>query len=359
MKPLNFLKTTVMSMVLVGLFAPSTSFALRKFLPEYDDSRNPQGAILYEGYKKYKTEKIANQQTDANFTKDTNGSGSVQVKTVFDFYDTRRAERIEYVKKELLSQMKDRTIWPVGDEGIDTIINKLQGEGKYFVIRTEGDIIPIDANTLIYLYDYKLEGKENLVHLVKQQVQKLQSEEDMINLEQRNTELNNILKTLDKFKVKYLRLGRYTNGKVYVGRGNGVKIEGTENFFINKLFTTPELNELIDSKDSKAIYFWTYIPNTDFKTKYYSNNDGLNNDVFVELLGDTIFGGTVKKDVKVYENKLFGSTQDNFIYTIKENKFEYYILALCFILGVGLGGYMTFNFIYSFKNNFKKTPEEI
>lgn len=351
----KWFKHSLIFLLILAIFFPNSSFALRKFLPEYDDFRNKNGALVNLGYRAYKTEKLLEKQATEQFAPE----GSVQVKTVFDFYDTKRAERINYVKNELLTQMKDRTIGPVGDDAIDTIINKLQSPGKYFIVRTQGDIIPIDANTIIFLYDYKLTGQEDLIELVKKQVQKLQSEEDSINLEQRNTELNNILKILDKFKIKYVRLGKYRDGTVSIGRGNGLKVSWTENFFINKLFTTPELNELIDTKDSKALYFWTYIPTSDLKTRYYSANEGLNNDVFIEFMGDTVFGGTIKADTKIYENTLFASSRDNFVYTIKENQYEYYILALSFLLGGVLWLYMTFNFIHGFRNNFKKTPEEL
>lgn len=346
--------------ILLSFFSVNSTFALRAYLPEYDAYRNIDGSYVNYGYQIYKQKKLQ-ESTDTNFAgqKTDTWTWSVQIKTVFDFYNTKRAERIDYVKKEILSRIDDRTLWPIWDDVLDGMINKLQADWKYFVIKAEGEIIPIDSETLIYLYDYSIKGKENLIDIVREQVTKLQSQEDTINVEQRNTELNNIIKTLDKFKIKYLRLRQYREWKVLVWRGNGIKVEWSEYFFINKLFTTPELNELIDSKDKNAIYFWTYIPRWDFKLKYFSDNEWLNNDVMVDFLGDMNFAWTIKKDQRVYITDLYASTQDKFIYNIQQSNMEYLILALSLIFGLWLGTMMVFNFINNFRWNFRKTPEEL
>ena len=350
-------------LLLFWLLAPlsvNSAFALRAYLPEYDAYRNIDGSYVNYGYQMYKQKKL--QETgDNNFSwqKTESWSGSVQIKTVFDFYNTKRAERIDFVKKDILSRIDDRTLWPIGDEVMDGMIDKLQADGKYFVIKAEGEIIPIDSETLIYLYDYSIKWKEDLIDIVRQQVQKLQSQEDTINVEQRNTELNNIIKILDKFKIKYLRLKQYREGKVLIWRGNGVKVEGMEYFFINKLFTTPELNELIDSKDKNAIYFWTYIPRWDFKLKYYSDNEWLNNDVMVDFLWDMIYAWNIKKDQRVYMSDLYASTQDKFIYNIQQSNMEYFIIFFVLLWWFGMGVMMVYNFINNFRGNFRKTPEEL
>lgn len=353
----NITKIILGIILLLSLWANST-FALRHFLPEYDEFRNLNWGVVNQGYEAYKKSKLQ-EEKDTWFTGTDTQSGAVQIKTVFDFYNTKRSERIDFIKKEILSRIEDRTLGPIGDEVLDSTINKLQEDGKYFVIKAEWEIIPIDSENLIYLYEYDIKWKENLIDIVREQVQRLQTQEENINFEQRNNEINNIVKTLDRFKIKYIRLKQYREWKVFVWRGNGIKVEWVEYFFINKLFTTPELNTLIDERDKNAIYFWTYIPKSDFKIKYFSNNDGLNNDVFVDLLGDAIYAGNVKKDQRVYLSTLYPSTQDKFIYSIQQSRMEYVFLALALVAWLFVGAMMVFNFINNFRANFKKTPEEL
>lgn len=331
----------------------------QKFLPDLDEYRGIQWYVIEKPYAEYKSQ-LLQKTTDKEFSWSESNSWSVQVKTIFDFYEDKRSDRIEAVRTQLLQKIKDKEPTKTWVDAIDWIINKLETPGKYFVIKAGWDIIPINEDTLLYLYDYKISWKESLIDTVKKQIVAIQATNKWDKQVWVNDEsVTEIIRMLDLYKIKYKRIWKSIEGWVFIGKSNWLKVEWKEQFFINKIFTTPELKDSIEKADPKWIYFWTYIANEDLKTKYYSENEWMSNDVFIKLLWDPIFAWNMKKDIRTYTSELYPSSKDLFIYDIKKNNYEYVILTILFALWCVFGIYLTFNFVNNFKNNFKKTPEEL
>jgi len=333
------------------------------YLPNLDEYRWINEYLIEKPYKHYKDLYLQKEKDKDFFVDDVSNTwSSVQVKTIFDFYSNKRAEKIEFTKNQLLQKIKDKDPVDIWYDPINSIINKLEKPWKYFVIETSWDLIPISEDTVLYLFDYKISWKDKLIDIVKQQVLKNQNNEESninTNISKQNEELFNITKILDKYKIKYIKIWKSIDWSFYVWKWNWLKVEWKEQFFINKLFTTPELKEKIDDKKKDQIYFWTYVTLDELKTKYYAENNWLNTDVFTRILWDTMFVWTITNEKRIYQTNLYPSSKDLFIYVIKKNNYEYIILVISLILWSILWIYLTFNFINNFKNNFKKTPEEL
>jgi len=331
------------------------------YLPNLDEYRGVKEYIIEKPYKEYKSNVIQNT-IESDFSQWTEVlSWQVQVKTVFDFYADKRAERIESIKNTLIESIKNKDPIKTWYDPIDTMITKLESPWKYFVIKTEGDVIPINEDLVLYLFDYKIVWKDEFIEKVKSQILNLNAtaKKEKMSLDETNEDLKNIIKTLDNYKIKYKRISKSIDWSFYIWKWNWLKVEGKEQFFINKIFTTPELKEQIDKNNNKIVYFWTFVSNDELKTKYYSENNGIWYDVFVKILWDPIFAWNIKNEQKIYQSSLYSSKKDIFIYNIEKNKYEYFIIIILFVFWNILGTYLTFNFVNNFKNNFKKTPEEL
>lgn len=345
--------------ILATMFCSINIASAKQFLPELDEYRGIQWYVIEKPYAEYKSLDIQ-KSTEKEFSGNDSLSWSVQVKTIFDFYEDKRAERIDFVRNQLLQKIKDKEPTKTWFDAIDWVINKLETPGRYFVIKAGGDIIPINEDTLLYLYDYKISWKESLIDTVKKQIVAIQASSKSDKQVWVNDEsITEIIRMLDTYKIKYKRIWKSIEWWVFIWKWNWMKVEGKEQFFINKIFTTPELKDTVEKADPKWIYFWTYIANEDLKTKYYSENDGLSYDVFIKLLWDPMFAGNIKRESRLYTSELYPSSKDLFIYDIKKNNYEYVILAILFSLWAVFWIYLTFNFVNNFKNNFKKTPEEL
>lgn len=329
------------------------------YLPHLDEYRWIGEYLIEKPYKNYKNLSLQKEKDEDFFVDETN---RVQVKTIFDFYSNKRSEKIEFVKNQILQKIKNKEIVDIWYDPINNIINKIERPWKYFVVETAWDIIPISEDIVLYLFDYKIIWKEKLIDIIKQQILKNQNnKEDIIstNISRQNEELLNITKILDEYKIKYIKIWKSIDWSFYIWKGNGLKVEWKEQFFINKIFTTPELKEKIDDKKKNRIYFWTYITDNELNTKYYAENNWLNSDVFIKILWDTVYNWTIKNEQRIYQSNLYPSSKDLFVYIIKKNNYEYIILIISFILWNVFWIYLTFNFVNNFKNNFKRTPEEI
>lgn len=319
--------------------------------------------VLEKWYNEYKKEKET--IIEENFKNIDNNI--VKIKTVFDINQEEFEKEVRKNRIELLSKISRKEKTSSWNNNIDNIINTLEKPWKYIVIDLEWEVFLLNNNTALFLPKYNLLWKKELISRIKRMINNRQSS--------KNANYNDIFTLLDRYDIKYheIPLNGNTNN-IYIWRQRYEKQSWKEIFFLNINFTTPFLSETIEKKDwdnkSSQLYLWTYISNEDFIKKY--NADTIQRDdwkkikteldwnqIYIDLFWKKEYIGEYKKEEKILQNTLYKSSKDLYIYNIKKNKYEYFILLAVFLLGVIFWNYLLFNFINNFKNNFKKTPEEI
>jgi len=284
----------------------------------------------------------------------------VKIDTIFDISAKELENNVLKRKNQLLNRLRERTFIETWQREIDNEIAKLDKNWRYLVWKLPWQLITITENSYIYIHKHKTIWNVDVINQIQSIFNTYRNKDNLIMSP--NWFKQDLLKLLNQYKIKHIEINwNYLKWKIHVWESNKSKIKRNANFFISKSFTTPFLEEEIET-NFRGAYVWTYLTDEDLKFNYNVNEDRWSfTEIYIDIdvFDDVLYMWLVGEKNKIIETTILWWNLDIFLYKIQKNSYEYFIFIIVIILGAIFWVFLVNNFIINYRSNFKRIPEEL
>lgn len=329
------------------------------YLDQYEQYKKLWTNILKIPYDEYHNNRINEKYKNSQEYKEL--ENLVKIDTVFDVSAKELETKVTERKNKILTKLREKDIWEVGNKDIDSEISKLEQNGRYLLLELPWQLITITDWEYIYIHKHKIVWNVDVVAKIQDVFNKYRNKENVI-----NTPIafkKDLIDVLNQYSIKYIEIKWYSIPvTIYIWKNNNKKTSKDTWFFISKWFTTPYLEEQYEVKNPWKAYIWKYLTEDDISYLYNVKDDTRSgSEIYVksDLLWDIVYMWMVAEKEKIQMNTILWWKLDLFAYKVEQNIYEYIIFFIIIIMWWLLWFYLTHNFVTNYRSNFKRIPEEL